>query len=148
MLRLIAHETGSCFQRCVGFDGLNAVYMTTYDVDQKYKTDYFERFKKYLVQVQDSNVMVVGGMIDPKGDRSLPPSKQSDPDLFTHVVERKADGIVIQGAKAHMTGGVNSHEILIMPTQAMEEEEKDYALSCAVPLNAPRRGPHLWPSDQ
>jgi hypothetical protein len=65
--------------------------MTSYDVDQKYKTDYFERFKKYLIHVQDSNEMVVGGMTDPKGDRSLPPSKQADPDLFTHVVERRSD---------------------------------------------------------
>ena len=137
MLRLIAHETGSCFQRCVGFDALNATYMTTYDIDQKYKTDYFERFKKYLIHVQDSNVMLVGGMTDVKGDRSLPPAKQSDPDLFTHVVERGSDGIIIRGAKAHMTGGVNSHEILIMPTQAMREEDKDYALACAFPLNTP-----------
>jgi 4-hydroxybutyryl-CoA dehydratase / vinylacetyl-CoA-Delta-isomerase len=137
MLRLIAHETGSCFQRCVGFDALNAVYMTAYDIDQKYKTKYFERFTKYLIHVQESNVMVVGGMTDPKGDRSLAPSKQSDPDLFTHVVERRSDGIVIRGAKAHMTGAINSHEILLMPTQAMREEEKSYALSCALPLNAP-----------
>jgi 4-hydroxybutyryl-CoA dehydratase/vinylacetyl-CoA-Delta-isomerase len=137
MLRLIAHESGSCFQRCVGFDALNATYMTTYDIDQKYKTDYFERFKKYLVHVQDSNVMVVGGMTDPKGDRSLSPSKQSDPDLFTHIVERRSDGIVIRGAKAHMTGGINSHEILIMPTQSMREEDRDYALACSFPLNAP-----------
>jgi len=137
MLRLIAHETGSCFQRCVGLDALNAVYMTAYDTDQKYKTDYFEKFKKYLLHVQGSNVMVVGGMTDPKGDRSLPPSKQADPDLFTRVVQRRSDGIVIRGAKVHMTGGINSHEILLMPTQAMKEDEKDYALSCALPLNAP-----------
>lgn len=44
---------------------------------------------------------------------------------------------VVKGAKAHMTGGVNSHEILIMPTQAMREEDKDYALACAFPLDAP-----------
>jgi 4-hydroxybutyryl-CoA dehydratase/vinylacetyl-CoA-Delta-isomerase len=137
MLRLIAHETGSCFQRCVGFDALNAAYMTTYDIDQKYKTNYFERLKKYLIHVQNSNVMVVGGMTDPKGDRSLSPAKQQDPDLFTHIVERRSDGIVIRGAKAHMTGGVNSHEILIMPTQAMKEEDKDYAVSCSFPLNSP-----------
>jgi 4-hydroxybutyryl-CoA dehydratase/vinylacetyl-CoA-Delta-isomerase len=137
MLRLIAHETGSCFQRCVGFDALNAVYMTTFDTDQKHKTDYFERFKRYLIQVQDSNVMVVGGMTDPKGDRSLSPSKQSDPDLFTHVAEKRPDGIIIRGAKAHQTGAINSHEVLIMPTQAMTEEERDYSLACAIPLNTP-----------
>ncbi|MBP7340886.1 MAG: 4-hydroxyphenylacetate 3-hydroxylase family protein [Syntrophaceae bacterium] len=137
MMRLIAHETGSCFQRCVGFDALNAAYMTAYDTDQKHSTDYFERFKKYLLHVQESNVMVVGGMTDPKGDRSLSPSRQADPDLFTHIVERRSDGIVIRGAKVHMTGGVNSHEILIMPTQAMKEADRDYAVACALPLNAP-----------
>jgi len=137
MLRLIAHETGSCFQRCVGLDALNAVYMTSHDVDEKYKTDYFERFKKYLIHVQESNVMVVGGMTDPKGDRSLSPGKQSDPDLFTHFVEKRPDGIIIRGAKAHQTGAINSHEVLIMPTQAMGLEERDYALACAIPLSAP-----------
>ena len=137
MLRLIAHETGSCFQRCVGLDGLNAVYMTAYDTDQKYKTDYFERFKRYLAYVQESNIMVIGGMTDPKGDRSLPPNKQADPDLFTRIVERRSDGIVIRGAKAHQTGAVNSHEILIMPTQAMGEEDRDYAVACSVPIDAP-----------
>src|SRR4030067_1127382 len=74
MLRLIAHETGSCFERCVGFDALNAVYMTAYDIDQKYKTDYFERFKKYLIHIQDTNVMVVGGMTDTKRERAPTPS--------------------------------------------------------------------------
>jgi 4-hydroxybutyryl-CoA dehydratase / vinylacetyl-CoA-Delta-isomerase len=137
MLRFIAHETGACFQRCVGFDALNAVYMTTYDTDQKHKTGYFERLKQYLIHIQESNVMVAGGMTDPKGDRSLPPSKQSDPDLFTHVAERRPDGIIVRGAKAHQTGAVNSHEILIMPTQAMREEDRDYALACAIPLNTP-----------
>ncbi len=137
MLRLIGHETGSCFQRCVGFDALNAVYMTSYDTDQKYNTQYFERLKNYLLYVQETNIMVVGGMTDVKGDRSLPPGKQADPDLFVRVVEKRQDGIVIRGAKAHMTGGVNSHEILIMPTQAIREEDRDYAVSCAVPLNAP-----------
>jgi len=137
MLRLIAHETGTCFQRCVGFDGLNAVYMTSYDTDKKHGTEYFKRFCDYLKYVQETNIMVVGGMTDPKGDRSLPPAEQSDLDLFTRVVERRSDGVVIRGAKAHQTGAVNSHEILIMPTQALRPEDRDYAICCAVPLNAP-----------
>jgi 4-hydroxybutyryl-CoA dehydratase/vinylacetyl-CoA-Delta-isomerase len=136
MLRLIAHETGSCFQRCVGFDALNAIYMTTYEIDQHYGTSYHQRFLDYLKYVQERNIMVVGGMTDPKGDRSKSPTQQADPDLFTHVVERQKEGIVIRGAKAHQTGAVNSHEILVMPTQALREEDKDYALTCAVPLNA------------
>ena len=137
MLRLIAHETGSCYQRCVGFDAMNALYMTTYEIDEKHGTNYFSRFVEYLKMVQSENLMVVGGMTDPKGDRSKRPGEQSDPDLFTHIVEKRADGIVIRGAKAHMTGAINSHQILIMPTQNMGKGDEAYAVAAAIPLNAP-----------
>jgi 4-hydroxybutyryl-CoA dehydratase / vinylacetyl-CoA-Delta-isomerase len=136
MLRLIGHETGSCFQRCVGFDALNAIYMTTYDIDQKHGSGYFERFKQYLTRVQNENIMIVGGMTDPKGDRSKRPSQQGDPDLYTRIVEERPDGIVINGAKAHQTGAVNSHEILVLPTQSMGEEDQAYAVIAAIPLDA------------
>lgn len=136
MLRLVAHETGSCFQRCVGFDGLNATYMTTFDIDEKHGTEYHKRFLAYLKHIQEENFILVGGMTDPKGDRSKAPSKQADPDLFTRVVEKRREGVVISGAKAHQTGAVNSHEILVMPTMALREGDEDYAITCAVPLNA------------
>jgi 4-hydroxybutyryl-CoA dehydratase/vinylacetyl-CoA-Delta-isomerase len=136
MLRLIAHETASCFQRCVGFDGLNATYMTTYDMDEKNGTDYHKRFCEYLKYIQEENFILVGGMTDPKGDRSKAPSQQADPDMFTRVVEKREDGIVLSGAKAHQTGAINSHEILVMPTMALREGDEAYAITCAVPLNA------------
>ena len=137
LLRLLGQKTGTCFQRCVGFDGINAVYSVAYETDQKYGTDYLERFKKWLIYIQDENLMVVGAMTDPKGDRSKGPADQPDPDQYVHVVERRSDGIVIRGAKLHMTGAVNSHEILVMPTTAMDERSKDYAIVCAVPVDAP-----------
>jgi 4-hydroxybutyryl-CoA dehydratase / vinylacetyl-CoA-Delta-isomerase len=137
MLRLISHETGSCYQRCVGFDAMNALYMTTYEIDAAHGTKYFPRFVEFLKMIQEENLMVVGGMTDPKGDRSKRPSEQSDPDLFTHVVEKREDGIVIRGAKAHMTGSINSHQILIMPTQNMAKGDEAYAVAAAIPLNSP-----------
>ena len=137
LLRLLGQKTGTCFQRCVGFDGINAVYSVAYETDQKYGTDYLERFKKWLIYIQDENLMVVGAMTDPKGDRSKGPADQPDPDQYVHVVERRSDGVVIRGAKLHMTGAVNSHEILVMPTTAMDERSKDYAIVCAVPVDAP-----------
>lgn len=137
MLRLISHETGSCYQRCVGFDALNSLYSTTYEIDEKHGTSYHSRLKKFIEYVQENNFMVVGSMTDPKGDRSKSPSQQADPDLFTHLGEKKKEGIIIRGAKAHQTGAINSHEMLLMPTQTLREEDKDYALACAVPVNAP-----------
>ena len=136
MLRLIGQKTASCFQRCVGMDAFNAVYSTTYEVDEKYGTHYHENFKNFLIMVQDEDLVVDGAMTDPKGDRSLPPHAQPDPDLFLRVVERREDGIVVRGAKAHQTGSINSHWHLFMPTIAMGEADKDYALSFACPSNA------------
>ncbi len=137
LLRVLGQKTGTCFQRCVGLDGINAVYSVAYDIDRKKGTDYFVRFKDWLTFIQDNNLMVVGAMTDPKGDRSKSPANQGDPDQYVHVTERRDNGIIIRGAKLHMTGGVNSHEILVMPTAAMEEPSKDYAVVCSVPVDAP-----------
>ena len=106
-------------------------------VDQKHGTDYLERFNRWLINVQDENLMVDGAMTDPKGDRSKGPADQADPDQYLRIVDRRSDGIVIRGAKIHQTGAVNSHEILVMPTTAMDERSKDYAVICAVPVDDP-----------
>jgi 4-hydroxybutyryl-CoA dehydratase / vinylacetyl-CoA-Delta-isomerase len=137
LLRVLGQKTATCFQRCVGHDGINATYSVVYEIDKKLGTDYFERFKRWLIHIQDENLMVVGAMTDPKGDRSKSPADQPDPDQYVRVVERRDDGIVIRGAKIHMTGAVNSHEILVMPTTAMDDGSKDYAVVCALPVDAP-----------
>lgn len=135
MQRLLGQKTASCFQRCVGLDAFNALYSTTYEIDEKYGTNYHERFVEFLKYVQEEDLTVDGAMTDPKGDRGLSPSKQADPDLYLRIVERRKDGIVVRGAKAHQTGMVNSHEVIVMPTQTMREEDKDYAVSFAVPTD-------------
>jgi len=136
MQRLLGQKTASCFQRCVGMDAFNAVYSTTYETDKKFGTKYFENFVKYMKYVQQSDLTVDGAMTDPKGDRSLSPSKQSDPDMYLRVVERREDGVVVRGAKAHQTGACNSHEVLVMPTIALGPDDKDYAISFSVPMDA------------
>jgi len=137
MLRLLGQRTGSCFQRCVGLDALNALYSITYEVDQARGTRYHGRFRDYLKFIQDHDLMPDGAMTDPKGDRGLSPSQQPDPDQYLHIVERRQDGIVIRGAKLHQTGAVNSHEVIAMPTRALGPEDADYALACAVPADSP-----------
>ncbi|WP_459129727.1 4-hydroxyphenylacetate 3-hydroxylase family protein [Guggenheimella bovis] len=136
MQRLLGQKTASCFQRCVGMDAFNAIYSTTFEMDKEYGTDYHERFKKYLLLVQENDWTVDGAMTDPKGDRSLSPSKQADPDMYVRIKEVREDGIIVCGAKAHQTGSINSHEHLIMPTIALGEEDKDYAVSFAIPTDA------------
>lgn len=135
MQRLLGQKTASCFQRCVGMDAFNAIFSTTYEVDEKHRTDYHKRFIEFLTRIQHEDLVITGAMTDVKGDRNLSPSQQSDPDMYLHVVERRKDGVVVRGCKAHQTGVVNSHEVVVMPTAALREEDKDYAISFAVPVD-------------
>ena len=137
MGRLIGSLTGCCFQRCVGMDALNALSITTSALDSQGGTEYNRRFLQYLEYIQENDLTCDGAMTDPKGDRSLPPHAQADPDSYLRIVERRTDGIVIRGAKAHQTGAVNSHEIIVMPTMAMREEDREYAVAFAVPSDTP-----------
>ena len=146
MQRLLGQKTASCFQRCVGMDAINAVDSVTFEMDQGLGTNYHEHFLEFLSQMQKEDWTVDGAMTDPKGDRGLPPSKQADPDLFVHVVERRRDGIVVRGAKAHQTGAINSHWILVMPTSALRSEDSDYAVCFASPADAEGIFYIYWPS--
>ncbi len=136
MQRRLGQLTGTCFQRCVGMDALNALFSITFDCDQRHGSTYHQRLGDFLEMVQSLNLVLGGAMTDVKGDRSKGPSQQTDPDLFVRVVERQDEGLVIRGAKAHQTGCVNSHWFIVMPTMRMTEQDREYAVVCAVPVEA------------
>jgi 4-hydroxybutyryl-CoA dehydratase / vinylacetyl-CoA-Delta-isomerase len=136
MQRLLGQQTAACFQRCVGMDAINAVDITTFEMDKKLGTEYHKRFTNFLTKMQEEDWTVDGAMTDVKGDRGISPAKQTDPDLFCRIVERRKDGIIVRGCKAHQTGAVNSHWILVMPTSTMTKDDADYALSFVAPADA------------
>ena len=137
MQRKLGQLTGTCFQRCVGMDATNSLYSVTYEIDEKHGTPYHQRFRAFIREMQERNYVIGGAMTDPKGDRGKGPSEQEDPDLFVHVVERRDDGLVIRGAKAHQTGCINSHWVVVMPTMRLRPEDKDYAVVAAIPVEDP-----------
>ena len=118
-------------------DALNSLYSTTYEIDLKHGTKYHDRFKEFVKMVQSENFVIGGVMTDVKGDRSLTPSQQEDPDMFVHVTKRDNKGVFLSGAKAHQTGCINSHWILIMPTMRLRDEDRDYAIVGAIPADSP-----------
>ncbi len=130
MQRALGFATGTCFQRCVGLDGINALFIATHPDPERHG-----RFLEWLRGVQTRDEMLCGAMTDAKGDRSKRPPEQ--PDHFLRVVERRDDGVVIRGAKIHQTGAANAHQILVMPGQALREGEEDFAIACAMPVDAP-----------
>lgn len=136
MQRKLGQLTGTCFQRCVGMDAFNALYSVTYEMDQKSDSNYHTQFKAFVAMTHRHGVVIGGAMTDVKGDRSLPPHQQADPDLYVHVTKRTADGVYITGAKAHQTGCLNSHWLLVMPTLRLGPNDKDFAIVGAVPVEA------------
>jgi 4-hydroxybutyryl-CoA dehydratase/vinylacetyl-CoA-Delta-isomerase len=131
MQRVLGRITGTCFQRCVGMDALNALYNTTFEMGEPYHA----RFVEYLKYAQREDLILCGAMTDPKGDRRKSPAQQ--PDMYLRVVESRGDSIVVRGAKMHQTGVVNSHEIIVMPGRSMQPGEEDFAVAFAVPVDAP-----------
>ncbi|MCB1837004.1 MAG: 4-hydroxybutyryl-CoA dehydratase, partial [Alcanivoracaceae bacterium] len=136
MQRRMGQLTGTCFQRCAGLDTISVMHSITYDIDAKHGTPYHARFIEFLKHAQRNNIIIGAGMTDPKGDRSKRPHEQADPDLFLHISGRNDKGIFVTGAKAHMTGGLNSHWIFVMPTMNLSERDRDYAVIGAVPADA------------
>ena len=136
MQRKLGQLTGTCFQRCVGMDAFNSLYSVTYEMDEKNGTNYHQKLISFLTTMHKYNFVLGGAMTDVKGDRSLGPSQQVDPDMFVHITKRTSKGVYISGAKAHQTGCINSHWLMIMPTMRLLEEDKQYAIVGAVPVSS------------
>ena len=138
LMRDLLHYHGMCTgARCVSGNIANGLESVTYEMDKKYGKGYLERFRKYWAKVQSQDLSVGGYITDPKGDRSKRPAEQAEPGSYMRVVEEKKDGIVVRGAKVLISGASIAHEALIMPTRAMKEDEKQYAVSFAVPTDTP-----------
>jgi 4-hydroxybutyryl-CoA dehydratase/vinylacetyl-CoA-Delta-isomerase len=137
MQRRLGQLTGTCFQRCVGMDAINAIYSVTFDMDQANQTEYHDRFKRFVARMQQLNYVIGGAMTDPKGDRSKGPAEQADADMYVRIVEHRDGGVVLRGAKMHQTGCLNSHWILVMPGMRLKPADGDYAVIAAIPVDHP-----------
>jgi 4-hydroxybutyryl-CoA dehydratase / vinylacetyl-CoA-Delta-isomerase len=127
-------RTGTCTGAvCVGWNAQNVMWAVTAEMDAKYGTNYQERLKNWILQAQDQGLTVSGALTDAKGNRSLKPSQQPDPDTNLRIKEVREDGIVITGAKLMICGTAAAQEIFLLPGSIYGEADKDYALSCVVP---------------
>jgi 4-hydroxybutyryl-CoA dehydratase/vinylacetyl-CoA-Delta-isomerase len=135
-VRLVCKVSG-CAQRYLTHDALNGIFQATKRTDDNHGTDYSQRFLNYLHDVQDRDLTLGVAMTDAKGDRSKRPGQQANPDVYVHIKELRPDGIVIRGTKAIVTGAPYMHEFLVMPCRTHTKEDADFAVCCAVPVDAP-----------
>jgi 4-hydroxybutyryl-CoA dehydratase/vinylacetyl-CoA-Delta-isomerase len=137
VVRLLCQETG-CAQRYLAHDALNGLAQVSARIDDALgSTEHRARFEAFLARVQDQDLSVGIAMTDAKGDRSKRPHQQANPDTYVHVVERNAKGIFISGTKAIVTGGPYMHELVVMPSRQMGRDDADFAVCCAVRVDAP-----------
>ncbi|MEW6298236.1 MAG: 4-hydroxyphenylacetate 3-hydroxylase N-terminal domain-containing protein [Thermodesulfobacteriota bacterium] len=118
----------------IGTDALFALHIVAEEMAKRGKPEYKERVQKYYRLCQDKDYGVAVAQSDVKGDRSLGPQGQEHPDYYVRVVEERADGIVVRGAKVHTSVSTNTDEVIILPTRAMRAEDKPYAVAFALPI--------------
>jgi 4-hydroxyphenylacetate 3-monooxygenase/4-hydroxybutyryl-CoA dehydratase/vinylacetyl-CoA-Delta-isomerase len=135
MKRRCCHRVGGCTQRCMATDTLNAIGVVTKEIDDDRDTHYHENFIEFLKYYQANDLVGSTAMTDVKGNRKARPSEQKDPDLYLRILEKNSKGIVVRGAKSHITMGPYVDEHLVIPTRNMTKEDKNWAISFAVPAD-------------
>lgn len=135
MIRRLCHLTGGCIQRCMGCDAINALSIVTYLVDMSFGTEYNKRFINYLRYFQENDLTAACAQTDVKGDRSKRPHEQEDPDMYLRIVDKRSDGIIVRGAKNSITMASYADEIIVIPTRAMTERDRDWSISFAIPAD-------------
>ncbi|MBA7482864.1 4-hydroxybutyryl-CoA dehydratase/vinylacetyl-CoA-Delta-isomerase [subsurface metagenome] len=138
MTRVACQRTPACIQRCMGIDMLNALSVVTHEIDEAKGTEYYPRFLEYLKYFQKNDLVGCAAQTDVKGDRSLRPHQQPDPDMYLRIVEKKKEGIIVRGAKAHNSIAAYADEIIVTPTRALTKEESDWSVAFAVPGDHPK----------
>jgi 4-hydroxybutyryl-CoA dehydratase/vinylacetyl-CoA-Delta-isomerase len=122
------------FSHDIGADALNAYSITAALIGNQ---DYIDRVENYRTYLKENDLATCAAVTDVKGDRMLRPSHpdQVHPDYYVRVVEKNDQGIVVRGAKMHITGAAYANEILVVPCRAMSENDADYAVAFAIPAN-------------
>ncbi len=138
MKRRTFQLTGTCTGgRCAGWTALNAMFSTTYEIDEGEGTDYHQRLREWLAEAQRRDITLAGALTDPKGDRTKAPHQQADPDMHLRIVDRDGEGgVTVRGAKVMICGVAAANEVFVLPGSAYREEDADWSVSFALPRDA------------
>jgi len=136
LIRLGARRVGGCIQRCMGHDAISALAICTKEMAAANGSAYHERFLNFMRGYHANDLVGCCAQTDSKGDRMKRPSQQENPDAYVHIVEERADGIVVSGYKMSITQAPYADEIFVLPTRALMEDDRDFAVAFAVPADA------------
>ena len=121
----------------MGPDALAASGVVAARMDKQLGTHYTDAVEDYRRHLKKADPAITGAITDVKGNRGMRPSAQvQHKDFYVRVVDRQKDGIVVRGAKMHISATPTANELIISPCRAHREEDKDYAVVFATPVNA------------
>jgi 4-hydroxybutyryl-CoA dehydratase / vinylacetyl-CoA-Delta-isomerase len=118
----------------IGTDALLSLHLVAHELDRARGTAYLDRVRRFYAHCRDADLAMAVAQTDVKGDRGAGPSEQAHPDYYLRIVEERSDGIVVRGAKAHTSVSMNANELIVLPTRALTERDRAYAVAFAVPI--------------
>ena len=119
-----------------GIDALHSITALGRKVDKELGTSYAPRVEAFRDSCQKNDAAIAVAMMDVKGDRSLRPSQQkTHKDYYLRIVDEKKDGIIVRGAKIHISYCPVANEVIVLPCRVMKEDDKAYAVSFAFSPN-------------
>ena len=118
----------------IGTDALFALQLIADDADRARGTRYLDRVRAFFAHCRDGDLAMAVAQTDVKGDRGASPTEQAHPDYYLRIVEERPDGIVVRGAKAHTSVSMNANELIVLPTRALGERDRAYAVAFAIPV--------------
>ena len=128
-----------CAQRYLTHDALNGIYQAT-ERDRRPRTarDYRQRFLAYLHDVQDEDLTLGIAMTDAKGDRSQA-ARPSRPTRTSTCTSSSAGRTASSSAAPRRSSPARPTCTNSWSCRAarMSEDDADFAVCCAVPVDAP-----------
>lgn len=91
----------------------------------------------YYRYARDNDLYLTYVIINPQADRSKSAGQQQDPYLTAGIVDRDHRGLTIRGAKMLGTAAIMANEVLVTCIQPLQPGDERYAVSFAIPINAP-----------
>ena len=99
-------------------------------IDPRFK----ENVAGYIRHCRRNDICLTHGLHDPNMDKTQRP--KDDPDRCLRIVEETSDGYVVRGAR-YATLAPFANEILVYPSYMLSEDEDEFAIWFAMPMNAP-----------
>lgn len=99
--------------------------------------DFSANVLAYHERMKRENLYVSYAIIPPQVSRATTANAWEGDLIQAGVAEERSDGLVIRGAQMLATGGPVADEIFVSCIKPLSEEDSDFAVSFAVPVDAP-----------